>query len=83
MLSFLESTINNSLDTFIKQHISISQLQPVQGQRIKADKQFKPTNQNPDDVPFEITNLQNNNESKNMNKKLIRLTKSDLHKIVK
>lgn len=36
-----------------------------------------------DDVPFEITNLQNNNESKNLNKKLIKLTESDIHKIVK
>lgn len=40
-------------------------------------------NKTPNDVPFEITNLQNNNESKNMNKNLIRLTESDLHRIVK
>ena len=83
LFSYLENTINNSLKTFIKQRISISRLKPIKGERIKADKQFKPTNQNPNDVPFEITNLQNNNESKNMNMKLIRLTESDLHRIVK
>ena len=36
-----------------------------------------------DDVPFEITNLQNRNESKRPNKKLIKLTESDIHNIVK
>lgn len=35
------------------------------------------------ETPFSITNNNRNNESKNMNKKLIRLTESDLHKIVK
>ena len=35
------------------------------------------------ETPFSITNNNRNDESKNMNKKLIRLTESDLHKIVK
>ena len=35
------------------------------------------------ETPFSITNNNRNNESKNMNKKLIRLTESDLHRIVK
>lgn len=47
---------------------------------------FKPTNQNTDDVPFEISDLQNKQElncNTKMNKKLVRLTESDLHRIVK
>ena len=35
------------------------------------------------ETPFSITNNNRNDESKNMNKKLIRLTESDLHRIVK
>ena len=35
------------------------------------------------ETPFSITNNNRNDESKNMKKKLIRLTESDLHKIVK
>ena len=35
------------------------------------------------EIPFEVTNNDRNDESKNMDKKLIRLTESDLHKIVK
>lgn len=48
---------------------------------MKRDINYTPTSQNSDEIPFEITN---NNESKNMNKKqVIRLTESDLHRIVK
>ena len=35
------------------------------------------------ETPFSITNNNRNDESKNMNKKLIRLTESDLHNIVR
>lgn len=35
------------------------------------------------EIPFEVTTNNRNDESKNMNKKLIRLTEQDLHRIVK
>ena len=83
LLSFIESSINNSLNTYLKQKITISKLKNLTEPRIKADKPFVQSNINTDNIPFEITNHNKNNESMNTNKKLIRLTESDLHRIVK
>ena len=69
VLKDFEDFMNNNLAQYNKE--------------VKIDFTDNVPQQDPNDVPFEITNLQNNNESKNMNKKLIRLTESDLHRIVK
>ena len=49
LLSFLESTINNSLNTFIKQSISISKLNKIEEPRVKRDINYTPTSQNSED----------------------------------
>ena len=69
ILKDFEDFMNNNLTQYNKE--------------VKIDFTDNVPQQDPNDVPFEITNLQNNNESKIMNKKLIRLTENDLHRIVK
>ena len=78
-LQFLENTINNSLSAFIKQRISISKLKQISQPRIRGQRNISPTNQN--EVPFTVTNNVQG-ESKSYKSK-IRLTESQLHRLIK
>jgi hypothetical protein len=69
ILKDFEDFMNNNLTQFDKE--------------VKINFTSNAPQQDHNDIPFEITNRHNNNESKIMNKKLIRLTESDLHRIIK
>lgn len=51
LLSFIESSINNSLNTYLKQKITITKLKNLTEPRIKADKPFVQNNINTDNIP--------------------------------
>ena len=70
----------NEIQNIIKQLDEIQKGLNLQNNTINTERVV---DKSQPDTPFSITNNNRNDESKNLNKKLIRLTESDLHRIVK
>ena len=70
----------NEIQNIIKQLDEIQKGLNLQNNTINTERVV---DKSQPETPFSITNNNRNDESKNLNKKLIRLTESDLHRIVK